>query len=272
MYTYLIERPVFGGAMDMQVVGIGARVRDRALRMLWLAINEARATATRLRVTHTIVAYKPSLLRQYPCLSFGANHERHRAPLPQLILERVTAGIFYDVIGGGGEVRADYGKRFEQYSLGYLQAALPGMNWLPERAYGGRGSRMDTPDILCEDAGAVQIAIECKASRMSFEARFGIEPLEDRGYADIIKGVFQLWRFFSHCRRGLTAMSVRPDTVGIVLTLDSWLLMAQPLEQDVLNSAKALAAERDTAMTEEAQRPIVFCSITDLEKHPCEID
>jgi hypothetical protein len=77
--------------------------------------------------------------------------------------------------------------------------------------------------------------------------------------------VFQLWRFFSYCRRGLTGITLNADAVGAVLTLDNWLQMANPLQDEVMTAATQMAASKDSEILEQDQRPIAFFSITDLE-------
>ncbi len=149
----------------------------------------------------------------------GRANEGIRAPLPQLILERVTGGIFYDIIDAGQEVRTEYGQRFEEYSIRYLRAMLPGIDWQAEHTYRIRKVEFKSPDILWPSDEGLRLVIECKATRMSVDARYADDLLAVRGYDDLIKAVFQLWRYFSHCRRGLTGATLHPDVTGMVLTL-----------------------------------------------------
>ncbi|MDH4743807.1 hypothetical protein OMP43_07235 [Sphingomonas sp. CBMAI 2297] len=205
-------------------------------------------------------------MRRYPCARIGKKGWQIRSPLPDLILERITGGIHYDVISGGGAVRDDYSRRFEEYALRYLVAMMPGLQAVPERSCKIARNRFETPDIVAEPqpGHGVALAIECKASRMSFSARYADEPASDRGYDDIAKAVFQLWRFFSHCRHGLTGQAARDDAVGLVLTLDSWMVMGNALFEEVFARAEVHAA-RDPQIEAQDRRPIAFCSITDLE-------
>lgn len=238
---------------------------ESALRLLCQPIADARQRAFGIYRRFQNIAYQPSVLRQYPCISFGEHNERIRCPLPQLILERVTGGVFYDIVGGGWEVREEYGRRFEDYSLRYLQASLPDIDWHAEQTYRVRKVEFKSPDILWLAGQRLRLAIECKATRMSVEARYADDPLSVRGYDDIIKAVFQLWRYFSHCRRGLTGVSLSDDAAGLVLTLDNWLVMANKLIKDIFEAASLMAAEKEPEIIEEDRRSILFCSITDLE-------
>ena len=42
--------------------------------------------------------------------------------------------------------------------------------------YSLRRNQIDTPDILVYERGAISLIFECKATRMSYEARFSEEP------------------------------------------------------------------------------------------------
>ncbi|MCA2008025.1 hypothetical protein [Tritonibacter mobilis] len=239
---------------------------ERVLALISLPFSEAAklAQTKRRKIIHT--ADKPSVLRQAPCLRFGNHGERIRAPLPELILERVTSGVFYDVVDGGDDIRNDYGRNFEKYCFNYLSDTLPGFVWDQESRYGTKQYPIDTPDILCSEEGKLTIVFECKATRMSHEAKFGKDPMAARGYVDLVKGVFQLWRFFSHCRRGCVGRDVTDAAVGVVLTLDNWLILAETLRKRVLEDAAKMAGEKDPEITEADRRPIVFVGARELER------
>jgi hypothetical protein len=188
------------------------------------------------------------------------------APLPQLILLRTTAGVYYDLVNGPTNLRNEASLRFEEYSAAYIAAMMPGLNVGRSHKYKVQGNTLDTPDILVRKQEEIAIVIECKATKLSFAAQFSDDPLTEArvGYEEIAKGVFQLWRYFSHARRGAVDDVVRPDAHGMVLTLDTWLAMSRELQMQVLASAAALAT-RDNEITEEDRRNVVFCSIEDLE-------
>lgn len=264
IYSALIQRPVFLRNSDLLKFGITAIELERCLSLISRPEKVMRSLAIAERKSIHPTAYRASVLRRFPCLLFGDEGERVRAPLPQLILERVTGGIFYDVVGGGGSVRHDYGRRFEEYCLRYLRAMFPRMEWRPEEKYRVKPHYFDTPDILLTDGAGLGLVIECKATRMGYDAKFG--DGDERGFEDIIKAVFQLWRFFSHCRRGLTGFRANADVVGAVLTLDNWMLMAKSLQSEVIAAARILATKKDSNILDEDCKPIAFFSVTDLEE------
>lgn len=266
LFVSLTNFPVVRNDKSWVEMGVEWEEVERVLALIAMPFPKAAALARdrRRKTIHT--ADKPSILRQAPCLRFGVTGERIRAPLPELILERVTSGVFYDVVGGGGPIRNDYGRRFEDYCARYLSETLPGFEWEREFSYRKKPNNLDTPDILCMQSDQISVAFECKATRMSQQAMFGINPIEDRGYQDITKAVFQLWRFFSHCRRGYVGRAVSDDAVGVVLTLDNWLVMADTLRKQVLADAEKMAREKDADVSEADRKPIVFVAVPELER------
>lgn len=239
---------------------------ERVLAIIALPFYEAARLAKEKRggVIHT--ADRPSILRQAPCLRFGNQGERIRSPLPELILERITSGVFYDVVKGSGPVRDDYGKRFEEYCFRYLADMLSGYKWEKEASYRKKPHSFMTPDVLCFSSDQLEMAFECKATRMSQQAMFGKDPLAAKGYEDMTKAVFQLWRFFSHCRRGFASYNIAESAVGVVLTLDNWLVMAQTLQERVLKLAHEMADSKDSEIIDVDRKPIVFVTISELER------
>ncbi len=266
LYVSFTISPVVRETASWAELGVTWDEIERVLALISLPFHDAAklARTNRKGIVHT--ADRPSILRQAPCLRFGDQGERIRAPLPELILARITSGVFYDVIGGEGPVRDDYGKRFEDYCFRYLSDALPNYEWESESNYRKKPNTYSTPDVLCNSNNWLDVAYECKATRMSQVAMFGRDPLAARGYEDLAKAVFQLWRFFSHCRRGYAQYNLTGSTIGVVLTLDNWLVMADTLRESVLQEATDMTNVKDPEITDTDRKPIVFLAISELER------
>lgn len=266
LFVAFTNYPVVVKGADWAKLGVDWAEVEKVLELVATPFGNARKLAIedRRKIVHT--ADKPSILRRFPCLRFGDNGERVRSPLPDLILERVTSGVFYDVISGDGAVRDDYGRRFEDYCFRHLKATFPGLGWEREFKYRKKPNSFDSPDILCKANSHVSIVFECKATRMSHEAMFGKNPENARGYADLSKAVFQIWRFFSHVRRGILQCTAFPEAVGVVLTLDNWLILADALRKKVMDDASKMALEKDPNITDEDRKPIVFIAAPELER------
>lgn len=261
--------PALRPGTDMTLIhewGLDPDTLRRTLERIACPLAVAHTEAAELRAIDAAAAYKPSILRQYPCLLVGPRSRTMMAPLPDLIMDRVTNGLFYDVIGGGGPVRDEVGRRFETYGLDLLSRMLPTAGFDAETEYRTSLGRIATPDILMRDeAGRVLLAIECKASRMSVAARFGETPDEDRGYEEIAKGVMQLWRFHAHSRQQIAPTRLAPDAKLLILTLDEWFAGRSTIVPKIIERANALADASAHAIPAEDRRPVAFCTISELE-------
>lgn len=269
LLSVFYPEPAIRPGTDLELIhewGISREALARTLARIACPLAVAQADAAQLRDTDEVTAYKPSILRRYPCLLVGHRSRTMMAPLPDLIMDRVTNGLFYDVIGGGGPVREEVGHRFEVYALDLLSQMLRESRFAPEFVYRTPFGEIATPDILMKDPqGAVQLAIECKASRMSVGARFGETPGEDRGYDEIAKGVMQLWRFQAHSRSGLAQVGLANDAKLLILTLDEWFAGRSTIIGQIMAQAHVLADASPHAIPADDRRPVAFCTISELE-------
>lgn len=245
-------------------LGLTNELYARVLNIISLPIEEIRSQASELRnKVRQPVAYKPSVLRRYPCISFDKG-ARTRAPLVNLIMDRITSGLYYDVIGTGGPVPAEIGRQFERYCSELISKSLSGLSCQPETKY---TNGIHTPDILIYEGRECRLVAECKAKRMTVAARFGEDPLNQAaaGFDELGKGVFQIWRHFSFVRRGLLpGHELASDAIGVVFTLDPWLQMTRDRYLEILAIGEAKAAS-DPQILAADRKPIAFCYVRDLE-------
>lgn len=259
---------------SLQVLGISDNTRERGLGLLSLSLRGARIAAAELaqNVNANLprslpVAYQPSLLRRFPVIESTANPGMLRSPLPELIIQRITSGVYYDLVAGPGRLRNEASDRFEQYTNELLTRMLPALSSRRGFKYQANGNRVDAPDVLLETPEGVRLIIECKATKLTIAAQFGEDPLEEanKSYQEIAKGVLQIWKFASHVRRNLARdVAMAPQASGMVLTLDNWLVMSNELQDRVIAEARQVA-DRDPEITEADRRHVIFCSISDLE-------
>lgn len=267
-YALLQDHPGFETTVKLADLAISSETRDAALRLISAPLIDIQKQAIKMRqIGGRSTAYQQSVLRKIPAILIErAGRCVARVPLPALIIQRVTAGIYYDLVGGGPEIWREIGSRFESYCLELISEALPGAQ--PSGAFKYKFRKtIDSPDIfLHNENGAVKLAIECKAKKMSIIAKFSDNPLDDarKAFSEIIKGVVQLWRFYSHCRRSDEIKMIVPNAAGMVLTLDPWLQISNHLDR-LMEEARVLAGQIDPYITDEDRKPILFCSIEDLE-------
>ncbi|MET4229842.1 hypothetical protein ABIA85_003109 [Bradyrhizobium sp. LA6.10] len=123
-YALCQDLPGFKTSLDLTEINLSAHVRDRALSMLSAPLASVQQEATSVRqIAGRSTAYQRSVLRKTPILQFGKDVAR--APLPSLILQRITIGLYYDLVGGGSRIWREIGAKFEDYCTELAVAMLP---------------------------------------------------------------------------------------------------------------------------------------------------
>jgi hypothetical protein len=261
-YAVCQNFPGLKTGVDLSKLNISTHIRDASLAMLAAPLSDARAAAADIRGGLGPVAYKQSVLRKTPLILF---EDTALAPLTALIFKRITSGLYYDLVGGGPPIWREIGARFENYCFDLSTAMLSSIEVTGSFKYQFNKS-FGSPDLSLREDGMAKVIIECKAKKMSFAAKFSTDPMTDakQGFSEIIKGVVQLWRFFSHCRRNEEIAKMHANVVGVVLTLDPWLEMSNHRER-VLEEARKLASQIDSEILEQDRKHVLFCSIDDYE-------
>ena len=214
------------------------------------------------------VALLPSAVRKFPLISFDAG-KAFCCPLPELVVMRITSGLYFDVPGNSASAvaaRNDANSRFEAYSCELLGRFLSSFQVTREYRYGTLARSYDSPDVLVKSGEEIVISLECKAARLTYAAQFSDDPyIEAKAqYAQLAKGIFQLWRFFSHVRVGSAGSMLAHENFGIVLTLDAFMPMDRDVWEFVLADASRLA-DLEGGVDAVDRKAIVFCPISDFE-------
>lgn len=266
LYVLFQEHSSVKLPVDLRQLGIERAISDKALALLTISLSAAQTAAGKFKAASTHTSYTASVFRLSPIARFP---DVLVAPIPDLIIERITEGLYYDIVttadgSTNKDITSKLGKRFEAYCRDLLEGYLTDIQVMPEFQYGSQHS----PDLMLLRNDSIVAAIECKAKKEPIAAKFGEEEgaLRSSGIDELAKGIFQLWRFFSHVRRNIAAGApeVEESAIGILLTLDTWLEASDGQRVEVLRRAVALADQNDE-ITEEDRRPIALCHVGDLE-------
>jgi hypothetical protein len=261
---------------DPASLGLPKGKMQKTLELHGIQLAEARKRAVRLNSDATQrlgrplrTAYMPSLLRQKPIVRIDRGAPTYIAPLPPLIISRATAGLYYDMRQGPNRLLTEANARFEDYIRALLTAYLPELEAIKEGAYGPKGLQVDPPDCLVAYGGQVVLVIECKTTKLTFEAQYAENPmaLAHQGFEQIAKGIFQLWRFFSHARRNVYgARTVSAGAIALVLTMDGWMQAAAAVLRDAAMKRAEEMATKDVDITKADMRRVVFASMQELNE------
>src|ERR1700733_13439507 len=188
------------------------------------------------------------------------------SPISETILLRITAGLYHDLFPGGQDIINDANARFEKYCVDLIDAMMERFEVRGAYRYGPKGAQLDSPDLLIKDRGKLVIVAECKATKLTYQAQFAEDPFEAarKQYTQLAKGVFRLWRFFSHVRRSIVEEDLAADCHPVVVTLDPFMQISRDPQNKVFAEANALADE-DGNIAPQDRKLVIICPIYDLE-------
>jgi hypothetical protein len=184
-------------------------------------------------------------LKAYPLVKadFQTN-EYVTCPLPTLLLNRTTEGIFYDLINVPGFDNA-FGNSFQNYVGSYLKKRTNQYcEVLPEQTYGPRRHKKQTIDWIVTDQENSALFIECKTKRMTVGAKAALTNLEllQADLNKIAEAVVQTYETTIDYENGLYPQrdnSPYRKIYIIIATLEEWYLFGDKtkllLEQEVLS-------------------------------------
>jgi hypothetical protein len=262
LFTQSMRAPWISRTFSVPELELTADIMKRALPLLLVSVDRARMETKKIiddvDAKHgppIPTAFLPSILRRYPVMCLNDEATEIIAPMPEVLLMRITSGLYYDLIPGGQALLNEANERFEAYCASYVDTLME--RFKVSRAYRyepTKGSPVDTPDLLVKDGSKVVLAAECKATKLTYLAQFAEDPFEaeKKQYLQIANGAFQLWRFFSHVRRGILEEAVDPDASAMVITLDSFLTINHELKRPHSPIRKETSRRRTVATSYSA--------------------
>ncbi len=273
LYTCFQQQPWIQRKIDIEILkklNLEQISCERAFALLSCDISELK-TKNRDVVRKTYqnntprVPYLPCALRQYPVV---LNHITGEAisPLPDIIMLRVTEGLYYDVVEAPQAIFEQSNFRFEKYVRDAIDGFFPRFKVLSSQPYGPKKAQKQSPDVLVIDNSEIKIVIECKATKLTHAAKFSEDPFNSaaQSYKQIVKGIVQIWRFLSDARlKKFSELPLSDQVYGIVLTMDSWMQMSSELQNRAIAAAQAEVAD-DNEITDTDKKQVIFCSMQGL--------
>lgn len=265
-FAMYVDHPQTQRKTDFSIIGISDDEREVVLSIISRSLRQLRELARESRTNEGEAAFKASVLRQFPLIGIGANESRLCCPLPDLLMSRMTSGLFYDVVGGGGTIRKEIGERFEQYAFMTIDRLSPEISVEREFSYPTKLGERKSSDLLFNAHDAITHLIECKANRLAQATRFGDFDVDRRGYDEMVKGVTQIWRFASDLRRGITNRRIARDAIGGLLTMDSWFVAAPKRQEAILAAAERQTREKFPEVDDVDRIPVAFLYMPEFER------
>ncbi|TMG05029.1 MAG: hypothetical protein E6I03_00100 [Chloroflexi bacterium] len=199
--------------------------------------------------------YNPLIARPVVRLSTG----QYSLPVPRLLIERVTSGVYYDLASSfGNEFLTYLGHAYQRY-IGRLLSGIPNLTVLSEEEYGPRKSRRLSPDWILT-SGSRAVLLECKTKKLRLGSRLPQfrEQFQEDVQAGIATAVRQLRRSVDDIRRRQVFPSLgEADLLPLVVTLDhAYMLNGNMIRRIVDGELKAEGLESldyQVASTEEIE-------------------
>ena len=149
-------------------VGIDALKEDKIQNFLNVASCDYEkfsitAHQTSFKVSdNKFILYEFNPLKKYPFIKIHT--ERWVAPNPDLVIDRVSSGIYYDLLDDGGKTFTDnFGPIFEKYIGNLICSVYTKGKILKEKEYGDKRNRKRGPADWTVLDDSCAILIECKS-------------------------------------------------------------------------------------------------------------
>ena len=177
--------------------------------------------------------------------AFLMDLDRLVAPIPNLLLYRISTGVFYDLFNHFKTDFSNYfGHVFEAYIGRILRHSFRSTNLLPEdvirKTYSPEKGKV--PDWIIID-GATAILVECKATRFSRSALItGEESAVNDSLKQVIKGLRQLHWFRESCiakRPGLEVLHPCTDFKPLFVSLEPLYLVNSTFFRECIDAQLA---------------------------------
>lgn len=261
-FAHFMSQPIAKDFVDLRELGIDEETNRAVLERLCLSIDAAKVEDERPKYT----GYRSSLLRPNPIIR--TDDGSLFCPLVELLFERITLGLYYDLVKAGPEVMKAVSKNFENY-VTLIFSEISGLDSVEtEFVYKTGKEKILSPDVLGIRDGSLDMIVECKLKRMPVSMKFGDADLSGRIVDDLAKAIVQIWKFHDDVCLGRVGLGYSSETepLGLVVTLDDWFTLNSAFVDYLLDKAREIAAEKIHDFREEKEIPVAFMSIGDLEE------
>jgi hypothetical protein len=159
-------------------------------------------------------------------------------PIARFLIQRVTTGLFYDLIAAHGrDFAGTFGLVVQEYVGDVLRSTYDPDQIIPEFKYGP--DNRDSIDWTVVE-GDKAVLIECKTRRVLLPTKVTADQeLLRRDLEDVVKGVRQLHMFREDVRarvRGTERFERLTQLVPVVLVFDPFYLGNAPLIRDIVQT------------------------------------
>ncbi|KAG9608309.1 hypothetical protein KCV01_g4529, partial [Aureobasidium melanogenum] len=263
------RQPYMNALTDYSQFDIPAETSQRFFEIMAIDVLELRERMKSKQSYDARWTYTFNDLILTPLIRIDPAHpERLLCPIPHLLFDRITRGVFFDIVNVRGFSKA-FGPAFEKYVGEALQRAgksqrfstIKGTPYQP-----AKGELKHGADWIVSDATG-HLFIECKSKRFAHSAKMLLDETSlDRDLETFATAVVQNYKNICDALAGLTTWHNDGQPVYPVLVTLEELYLFGPAVKDALDAQiKAIMISEDVPLELLETMPWIIASVRELE-------
>jgi hypothetical protein len=260
-------------SQDYSAFGISQDARDRFFSMTGRTLADIRHRLEQLRRDDEGWEFTWNPLEATPFVNVDDNRTpMFWCPLPQLLLRRVTEGLFYDLAEGAKTFKIkygnEYGHAFERYVGRVISEVLHADDFsiTKEQPYKvGKADKHGADWIVSDSTG--NLFIECKTRRMKQGAKetSGGESL-DKSLDELAEAVVQLYANIDDAVKGKSTWVPNGlPLYPVVVTYEDWYLLTPQVVETLNEHVRSRLEKKGLPKELLKTMPFVVTSINEFE-------
>ncbi|MBX6966132.1 hypothetical protein [Alcaligenes faecalis] len=276
VFSYLDIDSSAPRSIFFHVPGLDRQTVDHFFALTARSIEDLRLQTKAQQVYDQQWAYTFNPLRKSPINFFMATPERIFLPVPQLLIWRVTDGIYYDLIETAGKPFAKaFGDACEIYVGNVLKVALSGLEVEihGERRYDSSKGEKAGADWLVSDHSG-HVFLECKAKRLTLPAKMaGFGESMDRDLNVLAGYIVQNYKNIRDAMQGYVSgfNHAGLPVFSAIVTLEDWGLHTVQLKERLHTLVELALQDAGLPACMTVDHPYKVLSFFQLERHAQDI-
>lgn len=265
----LLNRPMLDLGTDYSGLGVPRAAARAFLERLTCDLPILRDRTRACQQYNDAWLYAAFPLEHTPLIRLDpATPDRVLCPIPYYFFNRVTSGVFYDIVNSAGFDNA-FGDAFQRYIGEVIRAAVPEPPFrvTEELPYSEiKANLKHGTDWIVSD-GTGHLFLECKGKRLTLGAK-NITDADAvaRDLATMAKAIVQTYENMLDALRGVTAW--QPDGLPaypVIVTLENWHLFSMHFTDRIKAEVATRLADKgmDAGLMDEM--PYTVMSASELE-------
>ncbi|MCP3020393.1 hypothetical protein [Cupriavidus basilensis] len=264
-----IRSGVVHANIDYSGVGVTHDERDAYFAMVGASYTETKTSLAAAQRYDEGWSHTLNYLEAKPLIRlWGDRPMQFHCPIPELVLRRVTEGLFYDLAKSDAKYGNAYGVAFQEYVGDVLRAQFKrdSQRVIKEQEYHVNKDRKDGVDWIVSDATG-HLMIECKARRMKLDAKMTPDSEHLTGTLnDLANSIVQHYKNVHDALECKTPW--KPDGLPvypILVTYEDWYLFAPHVVEYLDSLVLEKLTERGLQRLLQTS-PYTVTSIAEFEK------